>query len=114
MAKLYWKSTCTSCRSARTIVRELDGEVEERNYSKSPLTKAELTELVGLVPLEELINFRHEIAKTNAWKEKLPSKTAFIAAALEENNLIRRPVLINGSKVVVGADEDAIRALLAT
>jgi arsenate reductase-like glutaredoxin family protein len=68
---------------------------------------------VRLVPLDRLINLRHEVAKSNGWKDKLPSKTAFITAALEENNLVRRPVLIDGENSVVGSDEDAIRALLA-
>jgi arsenate reductase-like glutaredoxin family protein len=64
------------------------------------------------VPLEQLINMRHEVAKANGWKEKLPARAELVAAALKDNNLVRRPVLIRGSDVVVGTDEKAIRALL--
>ena len=42
-----------------------------------------------------------------------PSKTAFAKAILEENNLLRRPILVHDGEVVVGKDLDGIRALLA-
>jgi arsenate reductase-like glutaredoxin family protein len=60
----------------------------------------------------EVLNTRHKVAKENGWKERAPSKTAFRKAALEENNLLRRPILVRAGKLVVGKDLDAIRALI--
>ncbi len=60
----------------------------------------------------DVLNTRHKTAKESGWKDKAPSKTAFLKAAVEENNLLRRPILVKGSKVVVGKDLDAIRDLL--
>jgi arsenate reductase-like glutaredoxin family protein len=93
-------------------VRELDPEVEERNYAKQPLTKAEIEEIVEAVGIESAINTRHEVAKEKGWKEKPPAKATFVAAALEDNNLLRRPIVIEGKRAVVGFDEAALKKLL--
>lgn len=93
-------------------MRELDPNVEERNYSKEGLTKAEVASILKVASVAEVLNTRHKTAKENGWKEKAPSKAAFTAAVVEENNLLRRPILIKGKSVVVGKDEGAIRELL--
>ena len=94
------------------LVLQLDPDVEERNYAKEPLTRAEIAHIVDTVGVAEVLNTRHAVAKERGWKEKAPAKTTFVKAALEEPNLLRRPVLIRGRNAVVGFDEDAIRKLL--
>lgn len=95
------------------FVLELDPDVEERNYAKEPLTRAEITRIVDVAGgVAEVLNTRHKIAKEKGWKEQAPAKSTFVKAALEEPNLLRRPVLLRGRKAVVGFDEDAIRKLL--
>ncbi|RMG06341.1 MAG: hypothetical protein D6731_26005 [Planctomycetota bacterium] len=95
-------------------MRELNADVEERNYAKEPLTRKEIEEILAAAPsVSEVLNTRHKLVKEKGWKEKAPSKTAFLRAALEDNNLLRRPILIRGKKLVVGKDPEAIRSLLA-
>lgn len=95
-------------------MRELAPDVIERNYSKTPLTKAEVEELLSVAPsIADVINTRHAIAKERGWRTTPPSKKDLIAAALEDNNVLRRPVTIRDGRAVIGADEDALRALLA-
>lgn len=95
-------------------MRDLAPDVIERNYAKSPLTRAEIEEILSAAPsLADVINTRHAIAKERGWKTTPPAKAELIAAALEENNLLRRPVTIRDGRAVVGSDEDALRALLA-
>ncbi len=53
------------------------------------------------------------MAKENGWKETPPSKAALLKAALEENNLLRRPILLHDGALVVGKDLDGIGAALA-
>lgn len=62
--------------------------------------------------MERILNTRHAIAKERGWKASPPSPEALVEAALSENNLLRRPVLLKGESVVVGADEAALRAAL--
>ena len=94
-------------------MRELDSKIEERNYSKEPLTKSDVQAMLKVAPsVAEFLNTRHKTAKENGWKEKAPSKAAFAAAAAEENNLLRRPITLAKKGIVVGRDLDAIRDLL--
>ena len=94
------------------LVLQLDPDVEDRNYAKEPLTRAEIMRIVDAASVAEVLNARHRVAKENGWKDKAPTKATFVKAALGEPNLLRRPVLIRGRKAVVGFDEDAIRELL--
>lgn len=59
-----------------------------------------------------MVNTRHAVAKERGWKDTPPAVATFVAAVLEEPNLLRRPILIRGKKLVVGKDDAAIRALL--
>ena len=96
------------------LVLGIDPDIHERNYAKVPLTKAEIERIVKAAGgTDAVLNTRHKVAKEKGWKEKAPSKAAFVAAALEDNNLLRRPTIVRGDRAVVGYDEDAIRALLA-
>lgn len=65
-----------------------------------------------MASVAEVLNTRHATAKEEGWKDKPPSKAAFIAAALEDNNLLRRPITIRGKQVVIGLDEAGLKKLL--
>lgn len=94
-------------------MREISPDVTERNYAKEPLSRVEIKSIVDTASsLAQLVNTRHAIAKHNGWKAKPPSKTALIRAALEDANVLRRPILMRGKKLVVGKDADAVRDLL--
>ncbi len=85
----------------------------ERNFAKLPLTRKEVELILKAAPsIEAVMNTRHKIVKANGWKDRSPTQKAFVAAAVEENKLLRRPILVAHGKVVVGRDLDGIRALL--
>jgi Spx/MgsR family transcriptional regulator len=112
-AKLYWKSTCTSCRNARKVLQDKGLPFEDVNYARTGLDPAEVKDIVKAAgSVEAVLNTRHEIAKANNWKQKPPSVTAFATAVAEEPNLLRRPILIRGKQVLVGYDK-ATEALWA-
>jgi arsenate reductase-like glutaredoxin family protein len=59
-----------------------------------------------------VLNVYHATSKARGWKEKPPSKATFVAAAVEEPNLLRRPILIAGKTVVVGKNLTAVKSAL--
>ena len=59
------------------------------------------------------MNTRHKRVKAEGWKARAPSRAVFAQAVVEENNLLRRPILLHGGRLVVGRDLDGIRAILA-
>lgn len=95
-------------------MRELAPEAVERNYSKAPLTAAEVEQVLSAAPsLDVLINTRHAIARARGWKSRPPSRSELLSAVLEDNRVLRRPIVLRDGRLVVGSDEAAIRALLA-
>jgi arsenate reductase-like glutaredoxin family protein len=109
MAKrtFYWKSTCTSCRDARAILKAKDDAFEDVNYAKVPLDDKALRSIVAAAgSVAAVLNTRHAIAKENGWTETPPSKDEFIKAAISEPNLIRRPILLEDKKaLLIGFDK---------
>jgi len=91
---------------------ELGAELESRDLDKQRLTEAELDELIGDRDYKEFLNTRNELYRTKNMKEHPPSRAEAIKLMAKEPNLIRRPVVLQGSKIVLGFDEEAYRILL--
>ena len=91
---------------------ELGAELESRDLDKQRLTEAELEELLGNRDYKEFLNARNELYRTRNKKEHPPSRAEAIQLMAQEPNLIRRPVVIRGSQIVLGFDEEVYRKLL--
>ena len=91
---------------------ELGAELESRDLDKERLTEGELEELIGGRDYKEFLNTRNELYRTRKMKEHPPSRAEAIKLMAKEPNLIRRPVVIRGSQMVLGLDEEAYRKLL--
>jgi len=76
------------------------------------LTEAELEELIGNRDYREFLNTRNELYRTRNMKDHPPSRAEAIQLMVKEPNLIRRPVVIRGSQIVLGFDEEAYRKLM--
>lgn len=107
----FYKSTCSTCRKAKALLAELSVAVEERDMSKRPLTHAELTALVGDRDIIPFLNPRNEQYREQGMKANPPSKDAALGLMTENANLIRRPLLVDGDRILYGFDEAAYRAL---
>ena len=90
----------------------MGAELESRDLDKQRLTEAELEELIGNRDYKEFLNARNELYRTRNMKEHPPSRAEAIQLMAKEPNLIRRPVVIRGSQIVLGFDEEAYRKLL--
>jgi len=87
-------------------------ELESRDLDKQRLTEGELEELIGDRDYKEFLNTRNELYRTRNMKEHPPSRAEAIKLMAKEPNLIRRPVVLRGSQMVLGFDEEAYRKLL--
>ena len=87
-------------------MRERGVEVEERNYAKTGLDEATIQAIVAAAGgVARVLNARHELSKSRGWLERPPGVAEFVAAALRDPNLLRRPILVAGQKVLVGYDK---------
>ena len=91
---------------------KIGAELELRDLDKERLTEAELDELIDHRDYKEFLNPRNEIYRTRKMKEHPPSRAEAIKLMAQEPNLIRRPVVLRGSQMVLGLDEEAYRKLL--
>jgi arsenate reductase-like glutaredoxin family protein len=87
-------------------------ELEEVDYAKQGLTAATVEDIVAKAgSVAAVLNTRHAIAKEKGWVEKPPSAAVFAKAVEKEVNLLRRPILIDGKKVIIGFDKPAYAKL---
>jgi arsenate reductase-like glutaredoxin family protein len=91
---------------------ELGAELESRDLDKERLTEAELEKLIGDRDYKEFLNTRNEHYRARKMKEHPPSRAEAIKLMAKEPNLIRRPVVLQGSQILLGFDEVAYRKLL--
>ena len=91
---------------------ELGAELESRDLDKQRLTEAELDALIGERDYKEFLNTRNEMYRARKMKAHPPSRAEAIQLMAKEPNLIRRPVVLRGSQIVLGFDEAAYRKLL--
>jgi arsenate reductase len=86
-------------------------ELEFRDLDKERLTADELDRLIGDRDHREFLNTRNDLYRRKKMKENPPSRAEAIRMMAKEPNLIRRPVIIAGGRVVLGFDEEAIEKL---
>jgi arsenate reductase-like glutaredoxin family protein len=83
-------------------------ELDFRDLSKERLTADELEKLIGDRDHRDFLNPRNELYRRKKMKENPPSRAEAIRMMAKEPNLIRRPVILAGGRVVLGFDEKGI------
>jgi Spx/MgsR family transcriptional regulator len=110
--KFLQKPTCTTCRKAKTFLESLGAQLELRSLDAERLSEAELGKLIGERDYKQFLNTRNELYRTRKMKEKPPTRSEALKLMAREPNLIRRPVVIRGKKIVLGYDEEKLRELV--
>lgn len=107
------KPTCTTCRRAKAYLEKLGASLELRSLDAERLSEAELDKLIGDRDYKVFLNTRNELYRTRKMKDHPPSRAETIRLMAKEPNLIRRPVVIRGSQVLLGYDEEGYKELVA-
>jgi len=90
----------------------MGAELQSRDLDKERLSETELDELMADRDYREFLNTRNELYRTRRMKEHPPSRAEAVKLMAKEPNLMRRPVVLRGSRIVLGFDEEAYRKLL--
>jgi arsenate reductase-like glutaredoxin family protein len=84
-------------------LRSAGTEFEDVNYAKARLTEQMVKDIVAKAgSVAAVLNTRHAIAKDSGWATAPPSPAAFAKAVVAQPNLLRRPILVVGDRVIVG------------
>jgi Spx/MgsR family transcriptional regulator len=105
------KPTCTSCRKARAYMEKHGFDLHFRNLDKERLSADELEKLIGDRDHKDFLNTRNELYRQKKMKENPPTRADAIRMMAGEPNLIRRPVIVAGGRVVLGFDQEKIDCL---
>jgi Spx/MgsR family transcriptional regulator len=105
------KPACTTCRKARKYMERRGFQLYFRDLAKERLSAGELEKLIGERDHIEFLNSRNELFRQKKMKVKPPSRKQAIQMMTKEPNLIRRPVIVAGKRVVLGFNEPEIKKL---
>ncbi|KAF0996328.1 arsenate reductase family protein [Geobacillus thermoleovorans] len=114
---LYWYPKCGTCRKAKKWLDEHGVEVQTVHLVDEPLTKEELAELhrkSGL-PLKKFFNTSGMKYRELGLKDKLDraSEDEMLDWLASDGMLVKRPILTDGERVVVGFREQEYEAFFA-
>jgi len=109
--KFLYKTSCTSCRKAEAKLRRKGVLIDFRDLVKNRLSASEIEKLIGRRDHRKFLNARNPLYRRKNMKKKPPSRTKAIQMMAKDPNLIRRPVIVAGGRVVVGFDQDGIARL---
>ena len=90
---------------------ELKLDFDSRDLDKQPLSETELDKLIGTRDYKLFLNTRNELYRERKMAEKPPARAEVIKFMSKTPNLIRRPLLVRGSQIIIGFDEAAYRIL---
>jgi Spx/MgsR family transcriptional regulator len=106
--KFLQKPTCATCRKARRFLEKRGFKLNYRNIVKDRLSPSELQKLIGKHDHEDFLNPRSDVFRKKKMKDKPPSRREAIGLMAKNPDLIRRPVIVAGGRVVIGYDENGM------
>jgi arsenate reductase-like glutaredoxin family protein len=71
-----------------------------------------LNTLIGDRDYKSFLNTRNELYREKNMKESPPSRAEAIALMAKHPNLIKRPILVKGSRILLGFNPDEMRKAL--
>jgi arsenate reductase (glutaredoxin) len=85
--------------------------LELRDIGKDRLTFEELDQLIGDRDYRKFLNSRNELYRQKKMGQRPPTREEALRLMAAEPNLIRRPVVIRGGRIVLGFDPEELEKL---
>ena len=92
-------------------MQERGAEFDERRLDRG-LSEEELDGLIGDRDYRLFLNPRNEIYRERGMADNPPPRAEALKMMTREPNLVRRPILVRGSRFVLGFDADKYREIL--
>jgi Spx/MgsR family transcriptional regulator len=109
--KFYLKPSCTSCRKAKAFLQERHAKLEEVDLNKG-LSTVELDALIGERDYKLFLNTRNEVYRERGMSKNPPARKEAIQLMSEHPNLIKRPILVKGQKIVLGWNPEELEKMI--
>ncbi len=89
------------------MLREKGAQFDEIDLNRG-LSVAELERLIGKRDYREFLNTRNELYRERGMKENPPPRAEALRLMSENPNLIKRPILVEDGKILLGLDQIAV------
>jgi Spx/MgsR family transcriptional regulator len=109
--KFLQKPNCTTCRKAKAFLEKRKVNLELRDLGKERMSVQELDALIGKRDHRTFLNTRNEVYRARKMGQNPPSREEALRLMAGEPNLIRRPVVLRGSDLVLGYDEEGLKRI---
>lgn len=86
-------------------------ELDSRDLGKERLSVEELDALIGKRDYRMFLNTRNALYRSRNMGQNPPAREDALKLMAAEPNLIRRPLALRGSDMVVGYDEEALKRI---
>jgi arsenate reductase-like glutaredoxin family protein len=86
---------------------------ETRDIFRQPLTAEEIRSLAARASVEELFSWRSPTARARGLQPGAMTDDALVQLMAAEPRLIRRPLVLTGDRLIIGADAQALAELTA-
>jgi arsenate reductase len=116
MSKLiiYQKPTCSTCRQAVQLLKDSGTPFTAVNYYEQRFTKPQLKALLkkaGLGP-REILRAKEDLYRELNLAKTTLSDDALIDLLVEHPDLIQRPIVVSGEKVLLARPAERVKELL--
>jgi len=105
--------TCTSCKKAEEFLTSADIAYDRRDFFRDRLTIDELREVLdraGVAPTD-ILSRRSRVYKARSEEIDAMTDDELLAAMVAEPTLIRRPLILDDDRLIVGFDKKGLAAL---
>lgn len=116
MIKVYLSGSCSSCRKARKWLRKRQLEFMEINLSSTVMSKEDLIKILSLTEngLEDIIAVRGKTYLNLEQEFESLSLEEAIRLIQKKPRLLKRPLIFDDNRLLVGFNEEGIRAFVPT
>ena len=111
MIQMYVTSSCSSCRKAKKWFEKYHIKFKEKNIFAMRLTREEIFEILKQTEngFEDIISERSKIVKESSVDFQSMSINELADYIIDHPTMLRRPIIIENDKLLVGYNEDEIR-----
>ena len=111
---VYHKPTCSTSRKAVKALKEKELDFEIVKYYETPFTKALLNDLLKKMKMKpsELMRKKDKIYKELDIKNKNYTEAQILNLMLKYPDLIERPIVRKGAKVILARPPERINDLI--
>lgn len=113
MIKVYHNTRCSKSREACSILQGEGIKFETIEYLKTPPSQKEIKDLLKMLKLkaEDIVRKSEPLFKEKFISKKL-TEAQWIKALADNPILIERPIIVKGSKAIIGRPPEKVVELL--